>query len=59
MKYKTIIAPIVAVIAITLQLVFGIEINQELQSEVVAALANVAIVGVTLYGILHNHFKTE
>lgn len=59
MNYKTLIAPFISVIAIVLQLVFDLELSQELQSEVAGALANLVAVGFVIYGIVHNHFKDE
>lgn len=57
--YKTIIAPIIATIAIVVQLLFGIDISEEVQSQVVEALVNVIAVGAILYGIIKNHKREE
>jgi len=57
--YKTLIAPIVAVIAIVLQLVLKIDLPQQLQSDLVASLANLIAVGAVLYGIIKNHFTQK
>lgn len=59
LKYKALIAPFIAVIAITLQLVFGIELSEELQNEVATVLANLIAVGVVVYGIIHNNIKEK
>ena len=57
--YKTIIAPIVATIAIVAQLIFGVDIGEEVQSQIVEALVNVIAVGVILYGIVKNHKRED
>lgn len=59
MKYKSMIAPFIAVIAIALQLVFGIEINEDLQLEIATSIANLIAVGIVVYGIFKNHFAEE
>ena len=53
------IAPFIAVIAITLQLVFGIEISEDLQLEIATSIANLIAVGIVVYGIFKNHFANE
>lgn len=55
MNLKTIIAPIIAVLAITLQLVFGINIDSEVQNELIISIANLGVVGVAIHGIIKNH----
>ena len=57
--YKTIVAPIVATIAIVAQLIFGVDIGEEVQSQVVEALVNVIAVGAILYGIIKNHKRED
>jgi uncharacterized membrane protein len=58
-RYKALIAPIIAVIAIALQLIFGIELKQEIQSDIVTAIVNIIVVGVTVYGIINNNVKDK
>lgn len=58
-RYRALIAPFVAVIAIMLQLVFGLEISEEILSEFVTSLANLIAVGVVVYSIFKNHFEQE
>jgi uncharacterized membrane protein YfbV (UPF0208 family) len=50
---KTIIAPIIAVLALVSQQVFHVELNDSVQSDIVNAL----LTAVTLYGIFKNHKK--
>ena len=57
--YKTIVAPIVATIAIVAQLIFGVDIGEEVQSQIVEALVNVIAVGAILYGIIKNHKRED
>mgnify|MGYP000897930165 FL=1 len=57
--YKTIVAPIVATIAIVAQLIFGVDIGEEVQSQIVEALVNVIAVGAILYGIITNHKRED
>lgn len=56
---KTLIAPIIATLFIFLNIVFGVEIPADVQSEVVLGVTNTVLVGVVLYGIWHNHNKEE
>lgn len=56
---KTIIAPIVAVIALAIQLIFDVKIPDEVLNEVVMAIGNVALVVASLVGIFKNHKKDE
>lgn len=57
--YKTVVAPIVATIAIVAQLIFGVDIGEEVQSQIVEALVNVIAVGAILYGIIKNHKRED
>lgn len=52
---KSAIAPIIAVLAIAVQLVFGVEIPEPLQTEITTAVVNITAVGVAVYGIFKNH----
>jgi uncharacterized membrane protein len=56
-KYKALIAPIIAVIAMFVQMVFGVEIKADTQNDIVVAVANVIAVGIVVYGIFHNNVK--
>lgn len=58
-NYKTMIAPFIAVIAITLQLVLGIELPQELQNDMTSTVASVVAIGAVVYGIFKNHFAEK
>ena len=57
--YKTIVAPVIATIAIAAQLIFKIDISEEVQNQVVEALVNIIAVGAILYGIIKNHKKED
>lgn len=55
MNYKALIAPFVGVIAITAQLVFGMEFDLDVQTQVVEVIANAIAVGMVVAGILKNN----
>lgn len=50
---RTIIAPLIAVVALLVKNAFGFEIGAEGQN----ALIDVCLLGVTLYGVIKNHKK--
>lgn len=52
---KKIIAPIVAVIAMAIQLIFGVEIDEAIQSQIVDVVINIVLVSATIYGIFQNY----
>lgn len=56
---KTIIAPIVAVIALLVQFVFGVEIPEEVVNELTLTITNTALVAITLMGIIKSHDKKK
>lgn len=49
---KSIIAPIIATLAIVVQFIFGVEIPEEVVNETVVVVGNVIAVGTVIYGIL-------
>lgn len=55
--YKSILIPIIAVIAIGIQLATGINLDAALQSQIVDAIVNVISVGAVVYGIFKNYQK--
>lgn len=57
--HKTIIAPIVAVLAMAIQLIFGVEIPESLVNEIVITASNVVAVFVAVYGIFKNYQKEK
>lgn len=57
MNYRAIVAPIVAVIFMAIQLVFGVDIGEEVQSQVVESIVNIITVGLIIYGIFVNPKK--
>ena len=60
MKYKkTIIAPVVAFVALVVKIGLGVEISEELQSEIAGSIANVAILATIVYGIITNHDEED
>ena len=57
--HKTIIAPIVAVLAMAIQLIFGVGIPESLVNEIVITVSNVVAVVVAIYGIFKNYQKEK
>lgn len=53
---KKIIAPIVAVIAMAVQLICGVEIDEAVQSQIVDVVINIVLVSATIYGIFQNYY---
>lgn len=58
-RYKQLIAPFVAVVFIILQNVLGVDFGDEVQSNVVEALANLIAVGAVIYGIIKNNIDEK
>lgn len=58
MNYKTVIVPVVAVLALGYGAITGHSINQSTQDEIATVGAVVVGAVVSILGILHNH-KTE
>jgi len=58
-NYKTIIAPIVGVIVLMLNTVFGYNIGQEVGDQIIDVLVNLIAVVFTVYGIFKNHIKKK
>ena len=56
---KTVIAPIIGVIVLAVQLLFGIEIPEQLVEQIIVYVANGVAIGSVVYGILKNHDKRE
>lgn len=54
---KTIIAPIVALIVLVVQALFGIEIPEDVVNEFVVVIGNLVAVATVIYGIVTNHIK--
>jgi hypothetical protein len=52
---KTIILPIISASAIIIKNVFHIEVGDELQN----AIADIILGGITVYGIIKNHFQPK
>ena len=52
---KTVIAPIIAFLAIAVQFIFGIEIPNELQEQIVYVIGNAIALGTIVYGIVKDH----
>ncbi len=54
---KTMIAPIIAVLALFIKAVFNIEIPNEVQDQIVVAVVGIAALVTTIIGIVKNHKK--
>lgn len=54
---KTMIAPVIAVACMAVQLLFGVKISEELQSQVADAIVNIVLVATAIYGVFKNHTK--
>jgi hypothetical protein len=54
-NYKTMIIPIVGVLAMGAQLIFGVQIDNGLQNDISDVVANLIAVGAVVYGIFKNH----
>lgn len=54
---RTMLAPIVAVLAMAVQLLFDIKITEELQNQIVDVIFNASLVVVAVYGVFKNHQK--
>lgn len=55
MNYKALITPFIGVISITAQLVFGIELDLDVQNQVIEVIVNAIAVGMVISGILKNN----
>lgn len=51
----SIIIPIISALCLLVKLVFGIEINQELQSEIADAVLAVTLTAITVLGVIKSH----
>lgn len=56
---KTIIAPLVALIFMILQNLFGLNVGTEVQNQIVELIVNIVALGTILYGIIKNHRKPK
>lgn len=54
---KTMIAPLVALLAVALKLAFGIDLSEEIQQLIVEVTGSVAALVLILIGIFKNHKK--
>lgn len=52
---KTVIIPIISVICIAIKLVLGVEINEDIQTQITDIIFNTFLLGTILYGIFKNH----
>lgn len=52
---KTVIAPIIGFLALTLEWLFNINIGEELQGQIADFIINGVALGAVLYGIIKNH----
>ena len=56
---KTIIAPLLGFIFLTLQIVFHVEIDDQTKADLTIWVADGVALGLLLYGIYKNHKKKE
>lgn len=54
---KTMIAPLVALLAVALKLAFGIDLSEELQAQIIDVTGSVIALVLILIGIVKNHNK--
>lgn len=54
---KTMIAPIVAVVALLVKTFFGIEIEEDLQNQIIETIGMVVLAVVAVHGVVKNHKK--
>ena len=59
MVTKSMIVPIVAVLALAVQAIFGISVDEATQTQIVDTIVSVVAVGLTIKGIIENHIKEE
>lgn len=60
MKFnKSVILPILAVLAMIVQGVFGVDISEELQNQIAEVVINVIGVSFLIYGVFKNHKKEK
>lgn len=59
MNYKTMIAPLVAIIALAIKGLLGIEVGEDLQAQITDWVATGIFVGITIYGVFKNHKKED
>ena len=52
---KSMIAPLVSILALALGKIFGIEIGTDLQAQIVDAIITVVFVVSAVYGVFKNH----
>ena len=57
--YAKVVAPIVAVVFLAVQAIFGITVSEELQNEVVGAVSNAVAIGIVLYGVVTEGIKKK
>lgn len=53
------IAPIVAVLAIAIKAITGIEVSAEIQEQIVTGVIILGAAGYSVYGIIKNHKKED
>lgn len=56
---KAVIAPIVAVLVLLVQSVFGVEIPEEVANDIAVTIVNITSIGVVLAGIFTNYKKEK
>jgi hypothetical protein len=56
---KTIVAPLIAYIFLTLQVVFHVEVDEATKQQITLWVADGVALGLIFYGIYKNHKKKE
>lgn len=56
---KTIIAPIIAVLALAVQAIFGVEIPEEILNEAVVVIVNAVLLVTAVVGIFNDYKKKK
>jgi hypothetical protein len=56
---KTVIAPLIAFVFLTLKLIFNIEVSEEIQAQIIDWVSSGVALGFILYGIFKSHKKKE
>lgn len=59
MQYKTMILPIIAILALGLKAATGVEIDQATQESIATGAGILVAAGLSIYGVFKNHKKDD
>ena len=59
MDFKRLLAPVIATVALAIQLIFGVEIPEEVLDTLAVTLGNLVLVGITIYGLFQKNGKKD